>query len=316
MLQGDFYTTVMERFFKNKTFAIVLSLFAMLLWESAIPLIKSTYITLNIQMDDTGAKILIAGIRFFLAGLIAFFYLTTLNKEKIILKDINFKFILFLPFIQITVQYIFYYIGVSNTAGVKSAILQASNAFFVVIISRVLMKEEKITLNKVLALVIGTLGIVIVNSKQGSSFSMTLRGEGAVLIATIVNALCTVLVRKHGRSQNPFLLNTVQFILGSIPLLIIGYVMHYSPLIFNVSAILMLVYGGFISATSFTIWTIVLRYHSSGEFGIYKLFVPIFGSLLSIIILGEEFTLRLLIGMVFVIVGSYILNMKKKLGKT
>ncbi|WP_338010796.1 EamA family transporter [Treponema phagedenis] len=53
-----------------------------------------------------------------------------------------------------------------------------------------------------------------------------------------------------------------------------------------------------------------------GTFGIYKLFVPIFGSLLSIIILGEEFTLRLLIGMVFVIVGSYILNMKKKLGKT
>lgn len=303
----------MEKFFKNKKNAIFISLIAMLLWGSAIPLIKSTYAVLDVARDDTGMKILIAGMRFFLAGVITTIYFKIFNKEKVDVKKINIKFIIILGFIQTTVQYLFYYIGLSNTEGVKAAIIQASNAFFVVILSAVLIKSEKINKKIILSLLLGTMGILIVNYKPGSSFSFTLNGEMAILIATICNAMGTVLVRKYGREENPFVLNATQFIIGAIPLLIIGILTKKNPLELNITAVLMLLYGGFISATSFTLWTIVLKYHSSGEFGIYKLFIPIFGSLLSIIILGEKFTINLLIGLTLVLLGSFVLNSKKEI---
>ncbi len=303
----------MEKFFKNKKNAIFISLIAMLLWGSAIPLIKSTYAVLDVARDDTGMKILIAGMRFFLAGVITTIYFKIFNKEKVDVKKINIKFIIILGFIQTTVQYLFYYIGLSNTEGVKAAIIQASNAFFVVILSAVLIKSEKINKKIILSLLLGTMGILIVNYKPGSSFSFTVNGEMAILIATICNAMGTVLVRKYGREENPFVLNATQFIIGAIPLLIIGILTKKNPLELNITAVLMLLYGGFISATSFTLWTIVLKYHSSGEFGIYKLFIPIFGSLLSIIILGEKFTINLLIGLTLVLLGSFVLNSKKEI---
>ena len=87
--------------------------------------------------------------------------------------------------------------------------------------------------------------------------------------------------------------------------------MLFRSLNFNPKSIILLVYAAFISATAFTIWTIVLKYHSAGEFGVYKLFIPLFGSILSVIFLGESFTIYLAIGMVLVLSGSLVLNKGK-----
>ncbi len=49
--------------------------------------------------------------------------------------------------------------------------------------------------------------------------------------------------------------------------------------------------------------------------GVYKLFVPIFGSLLSVWGLHEDFTIDLLIGLILVILGSIVLNLDTKNNK-
>lgn len=67
---------------KEKRWAIVFSLLAMLLWGSAIPLIKLTYIHANILPDDPGGKIFIAGIRFFMGGLLTFIYFFFSTRKK------------------------------------------------------------------------------------------------------------------------------------------------------------------------------------------------------------------------------------------
>ena len=41
---------------KNKKTAIIFSIFAMFLWGSAIPTIKTTYIELAVASTDTGLK--------------------------------------------------------------------------------------------------------------------------------------------------------------------------------------------------------------------------------------------------------------------
>ena len=295
---------------KEKRWAIIFSLVAMFLWGSAIPLIKLTYLHAGILPDDPGGKIFIAGIRFFMAGLLTYIYFFLFNKEKVERDKINFKFIIILALIQTTLQYSTYYIGLSNTLGSLAAVIQASNAFITVIISVILIADEKLTARKVAALIIGSIGLLIINLKDAGSFHFKLTGEGFILIATTLNALASVLIRKYGRDQNSFLMTGTQFLLGATPLIIIGALTHTSLVNFDLKLFLMLSYGAFISATSFTIWTSVLQAHSASEFGVYKLFIPIFGTILSVLVLGEELTIYIILGLIFVLLGAVVLNKK------
>lgn len=295
---------------KEKRWAIIFSLMAMLLWGSAIPLIKLTYLHAGILPDDPGGKIFIAGIRFFMAGLLTYINFFLFNKEKVERDKINFKFIIILALIQTTLQYSTYYIGLSNTLGSLAAVIQASNAFITVIISVILIADEKLTARKVAALIIGSIGLLIINLKDAGSFHFKLTGEGFILIATTLNALASVLIRKYGRDQNSFLMTGTQFLLGATPLIIIGALTHTSLVNFDLKLFLMLSYGAFISATSFTIWTSVLQAHSASEFGVYKLFIPIFGTILSVLFLGEELTIYIILGLIFVLLGAVVLNKK------
>ena len=302
----------MEHSFKNKKFAIVVSLFCMILWGSAVPLIKSTYAILQIGADDIGGKMLVAGIRFFFAGLLGLAYFLLLDREKAHVKNLTWHYVLVLSLLQTSIQYLFYYVGLSHTMGVKASIIQASNAFFVVILSALILKNDRITSQRVLSLLIGTAGILVVNFQAGSEMSFHWNGEGAILAATIFNALATVYVRKNGQNQNPALATGLQFLVGSLPLIAIGWVIRGQFLTLNLKAVLMLLYGAFVSATAFTLWSMVLKHQNSGEFGVYKLFIPIFGSVFSVLILKEAFTMNLLIGMILVLTGSLILNRKPR----
>lgn len=294
---------------KNKKIAIVATLMAMLLWGSAIPTIKTTYQELGIGRADTGAQILIAGIRFFLAGLLGFLYLKLFNKEKIVKEDISYKYIFVLSLTQTFVQYLIYYIALSNTAGVKAAIIQSSNAFMVVLISLVLLPAEKVHPKTIIAIILGTLGIIVVNGGlSGMTTEFNPMGEGLILLSTFFNALSSVYVRKNGKNQNEYLVTASQFILGSIPLIIIGKTLHPQGLAFTGKSILLLIYGAFISATAYVIWNTALKYQTASEMGMYKLFIPIFGSILSVIVLGEYFTFNFLMGLVLVMLGSLVLN--------
>lgn len=302
----------MTEFIKSKKGAIILGIFTALLWGSAIPMIKMLYQLLEVPGDDTGAKILIAGLRFFIAGLLVLFVMKFITKEKVDKTKINYKFLIIIALVQTTVQYIFYYIGLSNTSGVKASIIQASNAFITVILSIILITDEKLTLNKVIALIMGTLGILVVNMQKGSDLTFSLKGEGYVLIATVLNALATVLVRKYGKGENSFVLSAGQFLIGSIPMIVLGMAMIKMDMNFTLASGLLLLYGSFISATAVSIWFLLLHYHGSSEIGIYKMLIPIFGSILSVLILNEVFTIRLLIGMILVIGGTLVLNISKR----
>lgn len=267
---------------------------------------------MGIGAADTGEKILVAGLRFFMAGLITFLYLKIFNKEEIKKNEINWKFIILIGILQTFIQYIFYYIGLSHIAGVKSSIIQASNSFIVVILSLFLLPGDKINKNMILALILGTAGIIVTNMGKGNaSEGFKLTGDGFIILSTTVNALCTVLIRKYGQKENSYFLMGAQFIIGSTLMIITGLILRETSLNFSPKAVILLIYAAFISATAFTIWTIVLKHHSAGEFGVYKLFIPLFGSILSVLTLGEAFTINLAIGMALVLLGSLILNKDK-----
>lgn len=300
----------MEIFLKNKRNSIFIALICMLLWGSAFPVLKMSYSEMNIATNDYLAKIYFAGIRFFCAGILVILYYLLFSRGK--KGKIDLPFLLKLGVIQTTIQYFFFYIGVGNTSGVKSSILQSISTFFIVLLSHFAFKNDPLNHRKILALIFGFGGIFIANLTH-FDWSFTFTGEGFLIFSGLANAIGTILVKDKGREMNPFIMTLGQMLFGSILLILPGRFLMEGQLQWTPFALFLLLYSAFISATAFSLWYELLKYHKSGEISVYQLFIPIFGSLLSLLLLpGENLSYNLLAGLILVCFGIWILNRKGK----
>ena len=127
---------------------------------------------LSIESGDIGSRLLVAGLRFFVAGIITIFYFKIFNREdRVDFKSLNYKFLIKIALLQITLHYLFYYTGLFYTEGVKASVIQSFNAFIIVVFSALLIKGDRLTKRKIVALVIGTIGIIFINSGGNISTS-------------------------------------------------------------------------------------------------------------------------------------------------
>ncbi|MDO5713592.1 MAG: DMT family transporter [Tissierellia bacterium] len=297
-----------DQFFGNKRIAIGIAIFCTFLWGSAFPTLKVSYEKLGIAPADIYAKMLFAGLRFFTAGFFVIFYHFLYRKKLPEFKKTSLKTFIVLGLLQTTFQYFFYYVGLGNTTGVKASILQSASTFFMVILAAFFFSDDRIHLRKALAILIGFTGILISNTTTSLDFTMTLKGEGFLLISALVGSFGMIWVKKYCKDDDPFVLTSGQMILGSMILIIVGSSKLEHPLIISSSAILLFIYACFISSTAFLLWYFLLRYHKVGEISIYRLFIPIFGALLSVIFLNDPFTINILVGMILVVIGLFVLN--------
>ncbi|WBW50742.1 DMT family transporter [Peptoniphilus equinus] len=294
---------------KNKPVAIAAALFCMILWASAVPMIKTQYALFHIPPNDIGSRFLLAGLRFFISGIMVLIYFKWIRHQTVTVDNGQWGFLLKIALIQITAQYMLYYLGLAYTQGVKAAVIQSFNALLIVIMSVVMISAEHFTTKKVAAIALGTVGLIIANA-GGLQGGFTLRGEGAILSSTILNAYSLILVKRDGVHIPSPIISIVQFLVGSLPLIVLGLLLKDTHWQHSTIGIISIFYGGFVSATAFTLWYNILKIHSSSEFGFYKIFVPIFGSMLSMLVLGEVLSASLFIGLCCCVVATGILNIR------
>ncbi|WP_026896049.1 DMT family transporter [Clostridiisalibacter paucivorans] len=304
----------MEKIFTKKMNVFLIALLCMALWGSAFPVLKISYEELQIATEDIFSKLYFAGIRFFIASILVFTATRLIFKVKIDINKKNIGPIVLLGIMQTTLQYFFFYIGVANTSGIKSAILQASGTFFTVIIAHFVYSDDRIDFKKILSLILGFGGIIVVNIGKDFNGSFKLLGEGFLLSAALVSTTATIYVKFISRDINPMILTGGQMFIGSCILLIVGKIgMFENTIVFNKFTGGLLIYAAFLSATAFLLWYTLLKYNKPGQISIYRLFIPIFGSMLSAIFIPNEvLNLKLLMGLLLVVLGIVVLNIDKK----
>lgn len=299
----------------KKSKSIILALFCCLLWGMVFPILQLLYDELNISNDF--AKITLAGTRFFLAGILVLIYYVIANKKFPKITSVNmFAKLSTLGVFQTTLLYAFFFIGASNTTGVKSAVLSQFDIFFVVILAHFLLKNEKINFKKIMALILGLIGMVVVNingfGDLNSFWDFTLEGEGYLIISGIFGAIGTILAKKFGKNIDAVLMNGWQLTIGGGLLLLIGLSTYGQFIIFpNTYSFILFLSLVLISAIAFTIWYSVLKHVSASEITIYKFSVPIIGAISSAIIVpGESLSIYTFIGLILVSIGIYLSNKK------
>ena len=222
---------------------------------------------------------------------------------------------MFLPLTQTAVQYLFFYIGLAHTSGVRGTILSGLGGFLAILAASLLFRYEKLTVAKVLGCTAGFAGIVIMNlsgQNAGPLLDVTLLGEGFMVFSQISSALSSSLIKRYSARFDVVMLSGWQFALGGLLLIAAGLAgggripAPSTPLAF-----VLLLYMALISAVAYTVWGILLQHNPVSRVTIFNFMTPLFGVLLSAVFLGEwqqAFSPRTLIALVLVCLGIYVVN--------
>lgn len=286
------------------------------LWGSAFPCIKIGYQLFHITSGDTSSQILFAGIRFTLAGILTLLIGSIASRKILCPGKGSLKPIAALSMVQTVIQYIFFYIGLAHTTGVKSSIIEASSTFFAILIASLIFRYEALTVRKILGCLIGFAGVVVINLAGGSvDLKLRLNGEGFILLSTISYAFSSALIKKYSQRENPVVLSGFQFLLGGLILSLCGAFMGGRLTVFTPASILLLIYMALISAVAYSLWGILLKHNPVSRISIFGFMNPVIGVLLSALLLNEKnqaFSIYGLISLALVCIGIYIVNRPQK----
>lgn len=306
-----------KKTFTNKKVVAIIATLCCFLWGSAYPAVKNGYILFQIAPADVASKLVFAGYRFILAGIILL-TVAQISGRKIfaITKNNAFK-ILILGITQTMLQYIFFYIGLSNTTGVKGAIMNSMGTFFSVILAHYLYKNDKLSMKKIMGCIIGFLGVMIANfSMDLFNFSFNIVGEGFIIVAAFIFSASAIYGKKISQNIDVMLVTGYNLFMGGVMLALIGLasggrVTHFTP-----GSSALLIYMAILSATAFSLWTLLLKYNKVGAVSIYNFLIPIFGVMLSSIFLGENILeVKNIIALALVCSGIWLVNKSNPIKK-
>ena len=330
--------------FQRPVWVSLFALTAAISWGWAYPLIKMGMEEYQITADMTGSKMLFAGIRFFISGIIILaiarsshrefgFKKKTVQKENSCLKEnhdvqknhyiqktgsfsfltnSNVWFLLLYALLNTTLHYAFFYFGLSHNAGARSAILNSMSVFTVVILACIFFKSDRMTWRKALGCIIGFLGILALNLGGKESGSFTFLGDGMIILNALCGASASLLTRGLSKRMDVFVGTGYSLSIGGALLMIPALLMGgYLPVIslWGLTILLLLIA---ISTISFALYNKLLSCNPVGKVAIYNSLIPVVGAITSCLCLGETFYWKYLIAGALATAGIYIINKGKK----
>lgn len=301
--------------FMTKTVVVWLgALLCCALWGSAFPCIKIGYQLFEIPSDATATQILFAGCRFTLAGILAIIIGSVLNHKILIPKQGSWGKIAKLCMLQTVAQYLFFYIGLANTSGVKASIIEGVNVFISILVASLIFRQEKLTARKMFGCIIGFAGVILVNITGGIDMAFTFTGDGFIVFSTIAYAFSSVMIKRYSQEENPVTLSGYQFVLGGLIMVVCGLLMGGRLTVISGAGIAMLLYLAVISAVAYSMWGVLLKYNPVSRVTVFGFMNPVFGVILSAVFLKESGSIGVvcILALVLVCAGIYIVNRAPK----
>lgn len=288
---------------------VATALLCCLLWGSAVPAVKIGYSLFAIAPGDTPSLMLFAGARFFLSGLMLLGY-SALTRKQVVQAPRRLGQLLLLGLISTAGQYLFYYIGLAHTTGVKVSITTSTSTFFSVLLAHFLYANDKLTPRRIIGCLVGFVGVVVVNlSATGLDLHVSLLGEGFIVIAAALFSIAGIYGKGLSADMDAGVMTGWQLMLGGAVLGIAGLSTggHFGA--FGLEAAILLAYLAALSAAAFGLWSMLLKHNPVGSIAIFNCAIPIFGVLLAGLFLGEtNFEWRNLAALLLVSVGIWLVT--------
>ena len=298
--------------FQRPAWVCLFALTAAMLWGWAYPIIKIGFEEWGITPDMTGSKMLFAGIRFAISGLIILAMARGMRRSFRPARGWDWGFILLFALINTTFHYACFYIGLSHSEGSRAAILNSLSIFLVVVLACVFFKSDRMTLRKMVGVVLGMAGILILNlNGDAVSAEWSWLGDGMIIVNAICSAVASLLTRSMARRVDIIVGTGYSLGIGGLLLIVPGLLMggtlpHVT--LWGLALLGMLV-G--ISTIGFALYNQLITHNPIGKVAIYNSLLPIVGAVTSCLCLGEPFQANYILAGGLVASGIYIVNAAK-----
>ena len=301
-----------ERLLADKYIVFLLATLCCALWGSAFPAVKTGYSLLGIGSGDTSSQLLFAGVRFTLAGIFVLVFGSIIRRKPLTHKLSSAPKVAVIALFQTVLQYSFFYIGLANSSGTNSSIIDSTSTFVAILLSALVFRQEKLTLKSAIGCLIGFSGVVLVNLGGISEFHLS--GEGAIFISSACYGCSSVFIKAFSKDEDPVALSGWQFLLGGTVLCAIGLLLGGKFNAFSAEAALLISYLAMLSAVAYSVWGLLLKYNPVSIVTVCGFMIPVFGVAFSALFLGELDRLNgfVLPSLLLVSVGIIIVNLKPK----
>ncbi len=287
---------------QNKYLPILVIVILTLIWSS-------TWLAIKIGLESL-PPFLAAGWRFFVAFAVLFLFSLKMNQP--IPKDLRTHlFFLGFSFINFTAGYGLVYWGEQYINSGLASVLFTVMPFYVALFSIKLLPSENINLTKMIGILVGFLGVVLIFSDQLQFNGVdALYGMLAVLISPAFSALGTI-VGKIARARfHPVTLNTFPMFYASLSLFALHFALEPNAAVhYDIKAWLSLLYLGlFGTALAFVLYFWLLKTTSAVLMSLITFVTPPLALLWGWIVKDERITLQLILGMVVIFIGIFIVS--------
>lgn len=315
--KGGKHPVKAKSWFTHPIGIIVSSVAATLLWGSAVPFVKLSYVELQISKQDVFEQLIFAGYRFALAGLLLYLLLKLASIGKSAgsqqANEFTGKLSVWrlsrLALVQTFLQYLFFYIGLMHSSGIQGAIISGSASFFQMLFAQAMYRNEPFTSAKITGLFLGFVGVFAVGFTQSGLHFQFGFGEICLLLSAAFGAFGNVLARHESGRVSVLELTAKQMLIGGLGLAAIGVVRTgFMPFHFDMKTGIIFIYLAFVSAAAFGLWNMVMKYNKVGKVSMYLFLIPVFGVILSSIILGETIHIWVVLALASVVSGIIIVN--------
>ena len=303
--------TTMVSIFQRRGWVALLALTAAVAWGWAYPLIKLGFDEFGITKDMTASKMLFAGVRFTLSGLIVLAIAKAKGVSLRVNKPSGMAYILGYALMNTTIHYAFFYIGLSHSEGARAAILNSLGVFTLVLLACAFFKSDKLTPAKILGCVIGFAGIMVLNVGGGAGGGFTFMGDGMIILNAVCSAFAGLMTRGLGRHANVFAATGYSLAFGGVMLVLPGLVMGGTLPSITTAGIGILFLLICISTLGFTLYNKLLSCNPVGKVAIFNSLIPVVGAVTSCLCLHEPFYWKYAVAALLAMTGIYIINARK-----
>ncbi|HKI95577.1 MAG TPA: EamA family transporter [Gemmatimonadales bacterium] len=279
---------------------------AALVWLILGTIWGSTWLFIKVGLDSGLPPIGFAGLRFVVASTPLVIWLV-LRRVKLPQTWTEWRLMIVTGLLTFTVNYALVFWGESHISSGLAAILYTNFPLFGIVIAHFMLPEEPMTLRKVGGVVLAVIGVALIFWNQiALKGPLALAGAAAIVVAGLGTAYADVLIKRSGTHIDPVTLTAVQMVIGWIPLVTLGIALEGNPLHYSwtVRGVIALCYLAIVGSSV----TFVLLYWLIQRMQVTRtMLIPLLSTLiavaLGILVLGEAFSVRVVVGGIGVLGG-------------
>jgi len=293
---------------------ILLAIFTCLLWSSVYAFIKT-----GLKYDSPW---FFAAKRFIFSGIILLPFAGRRTEYANIFTG-HLKLLIQVTALQIILNYILFYWGMNLVPGALGAIIVGSQPLITALVASVMTNDNKITGKKMSVIISGIAGVILISSaRQVLRLGSAAEIFGVLLImgANISTSFSNVIISARSKGANPVALNALSLLAGGFFIFLLASATEDSSVIkgFPAEYWITLIWLSIISAAGFSIWYKLLQRPEVkvSELNLWKFIIPVFGAVISWIIVPEEKPDIMTVAGIIIISSSLLFFFRGIKGKT